>query len=255
MMIDQNKPAGARLGGRSQGQGGVAMRAMDVMTTAVVTVDPNTTVQDLAKILSERGVSGVPVVANGRLVGIVSEGDLLHRAETGTERRTARRRWRWFDPAHEEARDYVRSHGRAVRDIMTREVISVGEEADLAEVATLMETKRVKRVPVLRDGQLVGIISRANLVRALAAIDRELATGVAGNDRDIRARLLTELNGREWARIWPEEIVVQDGVVHLWVSDTRSAAEREALRVAAENVPGVRRVEEHVVPVPVFPAF
>ena len=231
------------------------MRAMDVMTTAVVTVGPDTAVQDLAKLLSERGISGVPVVDNGRLVGIVSEGDLLHRAETGTERRTARRRWRWFDPAFEEARDYVKSHGRTVRDIMIREVISVGEEADLAAVATLMETKRIKRLPVLRDGRLVGIISRANLVRALAAIDREAGTGVAGDDRDIRAKLLTELNGREWARVWPEEIVVQGGIVHLWVSDTRSAVERDALRVAAENVSGVNRVEEHVVPVPIFPAF
>jgi len=225
------------------------MRAMDVMTTAMVTIGPDTAVHDLAKLLSERGISGVPVVDNGRLVGIVSEGDLLHRAETGTERRTARRRWRWFDSAFEEARDYVKSRGRTVQDIMTREVISVGEEADLAEVATLMETKRIKRVPVLRDGRLVGIISRANLVRALAAIDREPATGVTG------AKLLTELNGREWARVWPEEIVVQDGIVHLWVSDTRSAVEREALRVAAENVSGVHRVEEHVVPVPIFPAF
>lgn len=231
------------------------MRAMDVMTTAVVTVSPDSTVQDLAKLISERGISGVPVVENGRLVGIVSEGDLLHRAETGTERRTARRRWRWFDTSLEEARDYTRAHARAVRDIMTREVISVDEATDLADVATLMETKRIKRVPVLRDGMLVGIVSRANLVRAVAAIDREPATGAAGGDREIRAKLLAELNGREWARVWPEEIIVQDGVVHLWVADTRPAEERGALRVAAENVPGVRSVEEHVVPIPIFPAF
>jgi CBS domain-containing protein len=198
---------------------------------------------------------GVPVVENGRLVGIVSEGDLLRRSETGTERRTARRRWRWFDTSLEQARDYIRAHARAVRDIMTREVISVDESTDLAEVATLMETKRIKRVPVLREGMLVGIVSRANLVRAVAAIDRELATGAAAGDREIRAKLLAELNGREWARVWPEEIIVQDGVVHLWIADTRPAAEREALRVAAENVPGVRVVEEHVVPIPVFPAF
>jgi len=231
------------------------MRAMDVMTTAVVTVSPDSAVQDLAKLLSERGISGVPVVENGRLVGIVSEGDLLRRAETGTERRTARRRWRWFDPGLEEARDYVKTHGQTVRHIMTREVISVDETADLTEVATLMETKRIKRVPVLRDGMLVGILSRANLVRAVAAIGREPATGAAGGDREIRAKLLAELNGREWARVWPEEIVVQDGVVHLWISDARPAAEREALRVVAANVPGVQRVEEHVAPVPIFPMF
>jgi CBS domain-containing protein len=231
------------------------MRAMDVMTTAVVTVSPDSTVQDLAKLMSDRGISGVPVVENARLIGIVSEGDLLHRAETGTERRTARRRWRWFDPGLDEARDYIKAHGQTVRRIMTRDVISVDETTDLAEVATLMETKRIKRVPVLRDGMLVGILSRANLVRAVAAIGREPATGAPGGDREIRAKLLAELNGREWARVWPEEIVVQDGVVHLWISDTRPAAERGALRVAAENVPGVSRVEEHVVPVPIFPAY
>jgi CBS domain-containing protein len=179
----------------------------------------------------------------------------LHRAETGTERRTARRRWRWFDPGLDDARDYIKAHGQTVRHIMTREVISVDETTDLAEVAALMETRRIKRVPVLRDGMLVGILSRANLVRAVAAIDREPATGAAGGDREIRAKLLADLNGREWARVWPEDIVTQDGVVHLWITDARPAAEREALRVAAENVPGVRRVEEHVVPIPIFPPY
>jgi CBS domain-containing protein len=233
------------------------MRAMDVMTTGVVSVDPDMAVQDLAKLISERGISGVPVVENGRLVGLVSEGDLLHRAETGTERRTARRRWRWFDDAASEelARDYIKSHGRRVRDIMTRAVISVDEETDLAEVAMLMETKRIKRVPVLRAGQLVGIISRANLVRALAASGGVLASSVGGDDRTIRASILRELNGREWVRVWPEDIVVQGGVVHLWLSDDRSEAEREALRIAAQNVAGVRQVEEHVVPVPALSEF
>lgn len=232
------------------------MRAMDVMTTEVITIGPDTSVQELAKLLSERGISGVPVVENGRLVGLVSEGDLLHRAETGTERRTARRRWRWFDdaPSDDLARDYIKSHGRRVRDIMTRAVISVGEETDLAEVATLMETKRIKRVPVLRDGMLVGIVSRANLVRALAAKGSEPATATA-DDRTIRAEILAELNGREWARIWPEDIVVQGGVVHLWLSDDRSTSEREALRIAAQNVAGVRQVEEHVMPVSALPGF
>jgi CBS domain-containing protein len=222
------------------------MRAMDVMTTEAVTVGPDTSVQDLAKLLSERGISGVPVVENGRPVGIVSEGDLLHRAETGTERRTSRRRWRWFDDGLSDlARDYVKSHGRTVRDIMTRTVITVGAEADLAEVAALIETNRIKRVPVIQDGKLVGIISRANLVRALAATRSEPATEVATNDHAIRAKILAELEGREWAKIWPEDILVRERVVHLWLSDDRSEEEIKALRIAAENVPGVRRVEEH----------
>jgi CBS domain-containing protein len=130
------------------------MRAIDVMTTNVITVDPETSVQALATLLSERGISGVPVVdRDNRLVGIVTEGDLLHRAETGTERRTQRRRLRWLDAFatdQEAARDYVKSHGRIVREIMTREVISVSDTTDLADIATLLETKKIKRVPVLR---------------------------------------------------------------------------------------------------------
>lgn len=232
------------------------MRAMDVMTTEVITVSPDTSVPELARLLAERGISGAPVVENGRLVGIVSEGDLLHRAETGTERRTERRRRRWFDDASSDlARDYVKSHGRTVRDIMTREVVAVDETTELAEIASLLETKRIKRVPVLREGRLAGIVSRANLVRALAAAGGTLAVPTAPDDRAIRERLLAELNGREWARVWPQDIVVQDGTVHLWVSDDRSEAEREALRVAAENVPGVRRIEQHLVPSPILPSF
>src|ERR1700674_5005322 len=121
--------------------GGVPMRAMDVMTTNVITVSPDKSVQAVATLLSERGISGVPVVdAGGQVIGIVSEGDLMHRAETGTERRTQHRRARWFDGTaadQELARDYVKAHGRTAGDIMTREVTSVGETAELADIATL----------------------------------------------------------------------------------------------------------------------
>ena len=235
------------------------MRAMDVMTTPVITVDPETTVQDLAKLLSEKGISGVPVCEGGdRLVGIVSEGDLLHRAETGTERRLQKRRSWWLDSlaAEEEAaRDYVKAHGQRVRDIMSREVISVSETTDLAEVAMLLETRLIKRVPVVRDGKLVGIISRANLVRALATTSTAPAIVADADDRGIRERLLQELRGQRWANVWAADIMVRDKVVHVWLSDDQPMAERNALRVAAENIPGVRRVEEHIVPAPVIPAF
>lgn len=234
------------------------MRAMDVMTTNVITVDPNTSVQEVARLLSERSISGVPVVdSQNRLVGIVSEGDLLHRVETGTERRVRRRRSWWLDTIgsdEELARDYVKSHGRTAKEVMTREVISVAETTELADIATLLETKRIKRVPVVRDGQLVGIVSRANLVRALAAAGGQ-PMSAAADDRTIRQNLLAELKGREWVHTWAADIIVRDGVVHLWVSDDRPEEERQALRVAAENVPGVRGVEEHVVPAPVIPAF
>jgi CBS domain-containing protein len=236
---------------------------MDVMTTNVITVSPDTTVQEIAKILSERSVSGVPVVdAENRLLGIVSEGDLLHRVETGTERRpdrrTGRRRSWWLDTIGSDAelaRDYVKSHGRIARDVMTRDVVSVSEESELAEIANLLETKRIKRVPVVKDGKLVGIVSRANLVRALATAGSRLSADTATDDRTIRQKLLAELQGQEWVHTWSADIIVTDGVVHIWVSDDRPEEEREALRVAAENIPGVRNVEEHLVPVPIMPAF
>jgi len=235
------------------------MRAMDVMTTNVITVGPNTSVQEVATLLSERGISGVPVVdAQDRVVGIVSEGDLLHRVETGTERRVQRRRSWWLDRIGSDedlARDYVKSHGRTVKDVMTREVISVTDTTELADIATLLETKMIKRVPVVRDGKLVGIVSRANLVRALATAGAQLTTEAAGDDRTIRAKLLAELKGQEWVHAWAADIIVRDGVVHLWCSDDRPEEERRALRVAAENIPGVRGVEEHIVPAPIVPAF
>ena len=235
------------------------MRAMDVMTTNVITVEPNTSVQELATLLSERGISGVPVVdSDNRLVGVVTEGDLLHRAETGTERRIQRRRSRWLDTFvsdQEAARDYVKAHGRVVREIMTRDVISVSDTTELADIATLLETKRIKRVPVLRDGKLVGIVSRANLVRALAMTKSELTIEADSDDHTIRQKLITELTGQEWVHMWAADIIVRDRVVHLWFSDDRSEEERQAVRVAAENIPGVRQVQEHIVPAPVFPSF
>jgi CBS domain-containing protein len=232
------------------------MRAMDVMTTDVITVEPDTTVQDLAKLLAERGISGVPVVdASGQVLGIVSEGDLLHRTEIGTaHRHRERRRSWWLDHfASELAREYVKSHGRTVKDIMTRNVVSVTEDTDLGEVAALLEARRIKRVPVMRDNKIVGIISRANLVRALGATKGAPPREGEGDDRTIRVRLLTELSREDWARIWPEDIIVRDGVVHFRLASDEREEKRQAFRVAAESIPGVRSVEEHIVPAPFLP--
>jgi CBS domain-containing protein len=236
------------------------MLATDVMTTNVMTISPNTSIQDLAALLSNHGISGVPVVdAGNQLVGVVSEGDLLHRAETGTERRTERRRVRWLDAFSSDrdlARDYVKSHGNTVRDVMTRDVITISETTALDEVANLLETRRIKRLPVVRDGKVVGIVSRANLVRALAAMQNQpSATEADGDDRTIRRAILAELQGQEWARIWAEDIIVREGVVHLWCPDDRSAEQRQALRVAAESAPGVRGVEFHIVPIVAAPVI
>jgi CBS domain-containing protein len=212
------------------------MRAMDVMTTEVITVDPDVSVHAVAKLLSERGISGVPVVdAADRLVGIVSEGDLLHRVETGTQRLPGRPRSWWLDTIasdRELARDYVKSHGRTAKDVMTRDVISVTETTDLAEVAMLLETNRIKRVPVLRDGKLVGIVSRANLVRALAVTESEPAVDLAADDRTIRAKLLAELMGQkwfktqDWFKIWAADVIVRDRVVHFWLAANQTQDER-----------------------------
>jgi len=180
--------------------------------------------------------------------------------ETGTERRpdrrTGRRRSWWLDTVgsdEELARDYVKSHGRTAKDVMTSEVTFVSDTTELAEIANILETKRIKRVPVVREGKLVGIVSRANLVRALAAAGSRLSADTAMDDRTIRQKLLTELHGQEWVHTWAADIIVRDGVVHIWVSDDRPEQERRALRVAAENIPGVRGVEEHIVPAPVIP--
>lgn len=212
----------------------------------------------MATLLAERGISGAPVIdAGGRLVGVISEGDLLHRAEIGTARRhRVRRRSWWLDHfASDLARDYVKSHGRTVKDIMTRDVVTVTEDTELADVATLLEARRVKRVPVMRDGKVVGIISRANIVRAVGATKGAPPREGEGDDRSIRARLLAELGREEWAKIWPEDIIVRDGTVHFWVSEDEPPEKRQALRVAAEAMPGVRGVEEHALPAPSYPAF
>jgi CBS domain-containing protein len=235
------------------------MRAMDVMTTDVITVDPDMTVQALATLLAERGISGAPVVdAGGRLVGVVSEGDLLHRAEIGAARRhRVRRRSWWLDHyASAVAREYVKDHGRLVRDVMTSDVVTVDERDDLADVAAVLEGKRIKRVPVMHDGKLVGLISRANIVRAVGATKGAGARAGEDDDRSIRARLLSELSGEQWAQpLWPEDVIVRDGVVHFWFSEDEPSEKRNALRVAAEATSGVRGVEEHIMPAAHFPAF
>ena len=234
------------------------MRAVDVMTTEIISVGPDTSVQALAALLSERGISGVPVVdAENRVVGIVSEGDVLYRVETGTERRLerrtrGRRSW-WLDAVasdRELARDYVKSHARTVRDIMTRDVVSISDTAELADIAMLLETKRIKRVPVVRDGKLVGIVSRANLVRALATTTSAPESIAEPDDRAIGDQLLAELKAKNWVDLSSADIIVRGGVVHLWFSDEQPREERLTFRVAAENIPGVRRVEEHIVAQP-----
>jgi CBS domain-containing protein len=227
------------------------MRAADVMTSEVITIGEDASVQEVAKLMAERGISALPVVdRDKRVIGMVSEGDLLHRAETGTERR---RSW-WLElvaSTNQLAGEYVKSRSGKVKDLMTRDVISVTEETPLADIAILLETNRIKRVPVLRDGKLVGIVSRANLVRALAMTINEPAGGAEADDRAIRDKLLAELKAQKWAEVSPSNITVKDGVVHLW-SSYYSEQEKRALVVAATNIRGVQRVEDHMRPVAAY---
>jgi CBS domain-containing protein len=227
------------------------MRAADVMTSEVITVDEDASVQDAAKRMAEHGISAVPVIdRNRRVIGMVSEGDLLHRAETGTERR---RSW-WLDmmsSTNRLASEYAKAHSGKVKDVMTRDVISVTEETPVVDIAILLETNRIKRVPVVRDGRLVGIVSRANLVRALAMTINEPPSGAEADDRVIRDKLLAELKAQRWAEVSPANITVKNGVVHLW-SSYYSDQEKRALIIAAESIPGVRRVEDHMRPVPAY---
>jgi CBS domain-containing protein len=220
------------------------MKAKDVMTSPVVTIEPDVDVLQAVRIMLQRRVSGLPVVEkDGRLVGIVTEGDFLRRAETGTQRR--RPRWLEFlvGPGR-LAQDYARAHARKVGDVMTAEPITVDESTALDDIVKLMEKRQIKRIPVVRGNNVVGIVSRANLLHALASVARE-AKPAAQSDAAIRALFMDELSKQSWAPVALINPVVRDGVVELWgtITDER---ERAALVVAAENVPGVKAVRDHL---------
>ena len=167
---------------------------------------------------------------------------MLRRVEIGTERR----RPRWSEPFSSNSRlaaENIKSRARRVADIMTREVFSVEELATLGEIADLLEANHIKRVPVIHDGKIVGIVSRADLLKVLASGGTK--TTHDEQDRTIRAQLLAELREQKWADASEGRVVVSDGVVHLW-GIVGSEDERRALRIAAENTPGVRGIEDHM---------
>jgi CBS domain-containing protein len=221
------------------------MKAKDIMTSPVITVAPDTPVREIAALLFERRISGVPVLEDGRLVGLVSEADLLHRHEIGTDRAAQpRSRWLRLFSADRTPAEYIKSHATQARDIMAREVVSVAQDTPVAEIATLLETRGIKRVPVLRGAQLVGIVSRANLVQALAVMKRSAIRITPPRDEAIRGRLLGELERQPWWGPVRSNVIVTEGVVHYW-GMVDSDEERNAARVAAENVPGVRGIEDH----------
>jgi len=221
------------------------MKANDIMTSPVITVGLDTQVRTIAELLIKHRISGVPVVDDGRLVGFVSEGDLLRRQEIGTDRKVRAGSW-WLRllSAGSSPADYVKSHARRARDIMTREVVSVSPHTSLAEIATLLERRGIKRVTVLSGEKLVGIVSRANLVQAIAVMHPSSNRVAPPLDSAIRGRLLAELERQPWWGRVSSNVMVSEGVVHYW-GMAGSEDERAAARVAAENVPGVRGVEDH----------
>lgn len=221
------------------------MRVADVMRAQVLSIGPDASISKAIGIMMENCTSGLPVVeSSGELVGIITEGDLLRRVELDT----ARHRRGWLDlllGAGGSAGQYVRTHARRVGEVMTRNVLTVGEDTPLEEVVELMERKHVKRLPVLRGTRIVGMLSRADLVRALG---RALDTSAAGHGSDaaIRERLFSELRAESWFHPLNVTYEVRDAVVtlHGTISDER---ERAALRVAATNVPGVKQVQDKLV--------
>jgi len=221
------------------------MKAKDVMTPNVITIAPDASILEALRLMLQHRISGLPVVdKNGNLAGIVTEGDFLRRAETGTERK--RPRWVEFllGPGT-LAKDYVHSHARRIDEVMTPEVRTVAEDADLDDIVALMERHRVKRVPVVRGNALVGIVSRANLLHALASLSREVTPG-SKSDETIRAGVLAELEHQSWAPRHMIDVVVRNGTVELW-GTVIDPDQREAARVAAETVPGVKSVKCHIV--------
>lgn len=221
------------------------MRAADIMTTAVVTTTPEALISDVAQAMLRHRVSALPVVDfSGKVVGMVSEGDLQRRAETGTERH---RSW-WLEliaSNAERAHDFEKFRGRHVRNVMTTGATTVAEDTPLAEIAEILETRHIKRVPVLREGRLVGIVSRADLLRGLA-VSKGRSAAPASDDAAIRQAVLDALGRQEWLSVTPARVVVNHGVVHLW-GHALSQEEVGAMRVVAENVPGVKEVLSHMV--------
>jgi CBS domain-containing protein len=219
------------------------MKARDIMVSPVITVKPAQTVREVAQLFVERRISAAPVVDDGgRLVGIVSEGDLLRRIETKTER--DRSSWLRLLTADEVlAAEYTKARARKVEDVMTKRVVVATVDTPLSEVAMLLEKNSIKRVPVVSAGRLVGIVSRSNLVQALATARRQFEMPLS--DSAIRERLLSHLQREPWADTSQLNVTVNEGVVDIW-GVCRSEAEREAVRVAAENVPGVRAVNNNL---------
>jgi CBS-domain-containing membrane protein len=219
------------------------MQVKDIMTINVISIGADESVAKAASLMLQNRISCLPVVdTEGELVGMVTEGDFLRRRELGTERR--RPKWLEFIVGPGKlAEDYVRTSGRKVEDVMTPDPWTISEDDTLEAIVEMMERHHIKRLPVTQGGRMVGIVSRANLMHALATVARDLPPP-AGGDSAIRANILAAIAKQDWA---PHvNVIVKDGVAELRgvVTDDR---ERQGLVVAAENVAGVKKVHDHLV--------
>ena len=220
------------------------MRAKQVMTRQIHAVTADASVYDAAQVLLNAGISAAPVIdADGTLIGIVSEADLMYRSEIGT---VPGKSWLQRLLADDAilANDYIRAHSHRVADVMTKNLVTADERATLGEIATLMQRHRVKRIPIVRDGKVVGIVSRANLLQGLLAREPASSEDPAANEA-VRTLVTSEFARHGWATSQTSCVVAENGVVHLW-GYVNSDAVRDAYRIAAENVRGVKRVENHM---------
>jgi CBS domain-containing protein len=221
------------------------MRVRDVMIKTVIGVSPQATVAEALDIMSRERVSGLPVLEGGSLVGIVSEADFLRRAELGTEKPAGHWLASIFLPGR-AAEIYARAHARRVNEIMSVDVATIGENASLGDAVALMEKRRVKRLPVVAGGKVVGMITRADFIHALALFVRQPYDEELVSDAEIKRRIEAELRAQAWAPAASVDVVVKDGVVSLHgvLTDER---ERNALHALVENVEGVRGLHDHIV--------
>ena len=224
------------------------MKAVNVMTKNVVTVQPETEVREVVRLLLKHRISAIPVIdGEKRILGIVSEGDLMRRVGGDTN---GQHSWWWEEiiSAGESAAEYIKSHGRKAGDIMTKAVVTRLVQTQLHEIARLLEKHRIKRVPVTRDGVLVGIVSRANLLQGLAAKGAEISSSGHSDDQTIRENLLETLSKEAGLNAVYINVIVNEGIVEIW-GIVNSATEKKAAQVAAENIPGVKRIENNLVEV------
>lgn len=220
------------------------MQARDEMVRDVVTITPDADIEEAIELLVAHDISAVPVVdGDANLVGIISEADLIQRPEIGTEKR---RPWSLeaVTPAATLAEEFAKAYGKKVREMMTKHVVSATEDTPLSEIAALLERKRIKRVPITRDGKVVGVVSRANLIQALASVVGDVEQSPI-TDRKIRDDLLDRLKQQLWTDFGARNVIVSRGEAHLW-GLVSSDSEREALIALAESVPGVTRVSEEM---------